>query len=160
MNPWLHGIGHTGAVIEDLVSVQLVIASPPGLLFDLVCDPALHPLIDGSGTVRAARSGNPERLQLGSTFSMDMRIVLGYRIVNTVVEFEEGHLIAWQHFYGHRWRYIFEPADGSTLVTEQWDARPSHGRLPLALLGFPARNRTGMQMSLVRLAELAAAREP
>lgn len=138
--------------------MQSEIAAPPGLLFDLICDPALHPLIDGSGTVRAARPGNPERLQLGSTFSMDMRIVLGYRIVNTVVEFDEGHLIAWRHFYGHRWRWIFDPVSGGTLVTEQWDARPARSRVPLALLGYPARNRTGMQASLERLAGLAATR--
>ena len=144
-------------MIEDLVSVQATIAASPQQLFDLVCDPALHPVIDGSGSVRAARPGNPQRLALGSTFGMDMHIILGYKIVNTVVEFEEGHLIAWQHFYGHRWRYIFDPVDAGTLVTEQWDARPSRGRVALGLLGYPARNRVGITKSLVRLADLAAA---
>lgn len=139
----------------DLVTVQALIAVPPQRLFDLVADPANHPLIDGSGTVVAARAGNPSRLALGSTFSMDMRLVLGYQIVNTVVEFDEGRRIAWRHFYGHRWRYDFEPVDGGTLVTEQWDARPSRGRLLLVALGYPARHRAGMRASLDRLAELA-----
>jgi hypothetical protein len=142
-------------VTDDLVSVQAIIAASPQQLFDLVADPARHPQIDGSGSVRAARPGNPDRLELGSTFSMDMRMVLGYRIQNTVVEFDEGKQIAWRHFYGHRWRYLFEPVEGGTLVTEQWDARPSRSRLALVALGYPARNRAGMQKSLDRLAELA-----
>lgn len=141
---------------EDLVSVQTLIAAPRQRLFDLVATPAMHPRFDGSGTVRAARAGNPDRLALGARFSMDMRIVLGYRIENTVVEFDEGRLIAWQHFYGHRWRYLFDDAgDGSTLVTEQWDARPSHSRLLLAAVGYAKRNRAGIEASLDRLAELA-----
>jgi Polyketide cyclase / dehydrase and lipid transport len=140
---------------EDLVSVQTLIPAPAQRLFDLVADPAMHPLIDGSGTVRAARPGNPARLYLGATFGMDMRLVLGYRIVNTVVEYEEGRLIAWRHFYGHRWRYLFEPVDGGTLVTEQWDARPAPSRLILVALGYPGRNRAGMKKSLDRLAALA-----
>jgi hypothetical protein len=135
--------------------VQAIIAASPQQLFDLVADPARHPQIDGSGSVRAARPGNPDRLELGSTFSMDMRLVLGYRIQNTVVEFDEGKQIAWRHFYGHRWRYLFEPVEGGTLVTEQWDARPARSRLALVALGYPARNRAGMQKSLDRLAELA-----
>jgi hypothetical protein len=142
-------------VTDDLVSVQAIIAATPQRLFDLVADPARHPQIDGSGSVRAARPGNPDRLQLGSTFSMDMRLLLGYRILSTVVEFDEGRRIAWRHFYGHRWRYLFEPVDGGTLVTEQWDARPARSRLALVALGFPARNRAGMRKSLDRLAELA-----
>jgi hypothetical protein len=125
-------------------------------LFDLVARPANHPVIDGSGSVRELLPGSPERLELGATFSMDMHIVLGYKIRNTVVEFEEGRQIAWQHFYGHRWRYLFEPAGAATLVTEQWDARPAKSRLMLSLLGFPARNRVGMLASLQRLEELAA----
>jgi hypothetical protein len=143
-------------VTDDLVSVQAIIAATPQQLFDLVADPARHPQIDGSGSVRAARPGNPDRLELGSTFSMDMRLLLGYRILNTVVEFDEGRRIAWRHFYGHRWRYLFEPVEGGTLVTEQWDARPARSRLALVALGFPSRNRAGMQKSLERLAELAA----
>ena len=47
-----------------------------------------------------------------------------YRTDNTVVEFEEGRLIAWCHFNRHRWRYELEPlGDGSTLVTETFDGR-------------------------------------
>jgi Polyketide cyclase / dehydrase and lipid transport len=142
---------------EDLVSVQTFIPAPAQRLFDLVADPAMHPIIDGSGTVRAARSGNPARLALGANFGMDMHLVLGYRIVNTVVEFDEGRRIAWRHFYGHRWRYLFEPVDGGTEVTEQWDARTARSRLILVGLGYPARNRDGIEKSLQRLTALATA---
>jgi len=89
-----------------------------------------------------------------------MKLVLGYKILNTVVEFEEGRLIAWRHFYGHRWRYRFEPVDEGTLVTEQWDARPSRSRLLLVAVGYPKRHRIGMTASLERLAALAESEGP
>jgi Polyketide cyclase / dehydrase and lipid transport len=143
---------------EDLVSVQTFIPATAQRLFDIVADPTQHPMIDGSGTVRGARAGNPERLALGATFSMDMRQIFGYRIVNTVVEFEEGRLIAWRHFYGHRWRYLFEPGEEGTFVTEQWDPRPSKGRGLLIALGYAARNRAGITQSLERLRALATQR--
>jgi hypothetical protein len=87
---------------------------------------------------------------------MDMKIVASYKIVNTVVEFEEPSLIGWRHFNGHIWRYRFEPVEGGTLVTEQWDARAAPTRLLLRLMGFPARNRAGMRATLERLDELAS----
>ncbi|MSV95386.1 MAG: dimethyladenosine transferase, partial [Actinobacteria bacterium] len=71
------------------VSAQLVIKASPEKIFDLLADPTKHSLIDGSGSVKAGRPGNPKRLSLGAKFSMDMRIKLPYRISNTVVEFEE-----------------------------------------------------------------------
>jgi uncharacterized protein YndB with AHSA1/START domain len=147
-------------MIEDLVTVQRMIDAPAQRIFDLVADPAMHPRIDGSGTVVAARAGNPDRLALGAKFSMDMKLVLGYKILNTVVEFEDGRLIAWRHFYGHRWRYRFEPVDGGTLVTEQWDARPAPARVLLAAVGYPKRHRSGMTASLDRLAALAESDVP
>jgi uncharacterized protein YndB with AHSA1/START domain len=142
---------------ERLVSVQALIAAPAQQLFDIVADPAQHPRIDGSGTVRQLRPGNPARLDLGARFAMNMHAGLPYRIVNTVVEFDDGRLIAWRHFYGHRWRYLFEAGPSGTLVTEQWDARTAWAALPLLAMRFPERNRAGMQATLVRLAEVAAA---
>jgi hypothetical protein len=139
-----------------LVSESAVIAAEPQRLFDIVADPAMHPKIDGSGSVRAVRSDAPPRLALGDTFGMDMKLGAAYKITNTVVEFDEGRLLAWRHFNGHIWRYLFEPVDGGTKVTEQWDARPVWNKLALRLSGFPKRNRAGIQATLKRLAELAA----
>ena len=42
-----------------LVSESRVIDAPAQQLFDIVADPAMHARIDGSGSVRALRSGGP-----------------------------------------------------------------------------------------------------
>ena len=133
------------------VSETRIIATTPETLFDLLADPAAHPVIDGSGSVKAVRDGNPQRLSLDARFGMEMRLGASYKITNKVVEFDEGHQIAWRHFNGHIWRYTFEPDGAATRVTEQWDARPAKNRFGLRLLGFPARNRRGMQATLQRL---------
>jgi len=138
------------------VSESKVIAAPAQRLFDIVADPAMHPVMDGSGSVQASRSDGPRRLELGSTFGMDMKLGAAYKITNTVVEFDEPRVIAWRHFNGHVWRYLFEPVDGGTRVTEQWDARPAKNRLLLRISGFPARNRAGIVATLNKLAELVA----
>jgi len=140
---------------HGLVTETRMIIADPQALFDIVADTAMHPVIDGSGTVRAARPGNPERLAEGAKFAMDMQLGASYRILNTVVEFEEGRRIAWRHFNGHVWRYVFEPVDGGTLVTEQWDPTGATSQLALRLSGFPARNRRAMRRTLERLDEVA-----
>jgi hypothetical protein len=103
------------------VSVERLIAAPPEKIFDVLADPSEHPVIDGSGTVKSARGDQPARLSLGAKFGMSMRLGIPYVIQNTVVEFEEGRLIAWRHFGGHRWRYELEPVDGGTRVRETYD---------------------------------------
>jgi len=141
-----------------LVSETRTIAADPQQLFDIVADPAMHPVIDGSGSVQKAHSGNPQRLTLGATFGMDMKLGAPYKITNTVVEFEEGRRLAWRHFNGHVWRYTFEPVDGGTRVTEQWDATKVWNKVALRLSGFPARNRDGIIATLARLDEVATAK--
>jgi len=138
-----------------LVSVRRVIAAEPQTLFDIVADPAQHPVIDGSGSVKAARTGGPSRLSLGAKFGMDMQLGASYKILNTVVEFAEPSLIGWRHFNGHIWRYRFTPVDGGTEVIEEWDARPAKNRWLLLLTGFAGRNRKGMQATLARLEQVA-----
>ncbi len=142
------------------MSVQRIIAADQQQLFDIIADPAMHPVIDGSGSVRSARPGNPSRLSQGATFSMHMQLGAPYHIRNTVVEFDEGRRIAWRHFYGHIWRYVLEPVDGGTLVTEQWDPAKAKNRLVLRLGGFPERNRRSMRRTLARLEEFAAPQSP
>lgn len=112
----------------------------------------MHPVIDGSGTVRAARS-NGEKLVLGSHFGMDMRLGVPYRINNLVVEFEQDRLIAWRHFSGHRWRYELEPVEGGTLVTETWDANRLRHKWLLRPLGFTRSTGPNMELTLERLAK-------
>jgi hypothetical protein len=141
-----------------LVSESRTIAADPQQLFDIVANPAMHPVIDGSGSVKAFQAGGPERLAMGAKFGMDMKLGAPYKITNTVVEFEDGRLLAWRHFNGHIWRYIFEPVEGGTKVTEQWDARPVWNKIMLRLSGFPKRNRAGILGTLQRLDELTAAK--
>jgi hypothetical protein len=139
------------------VSVERVIPGPAQAIFDVLADPSMHPVIDGSGTVRAEVAGNPGRLALGSQFGMAMKILRPYRIGNEVVEFEEGRRIAWSHIGGAIWRYELEPVDGGTRVRETFDY--SRTTVPLLawffrLARFPQRNRAGMEATLERLADL------
>ena len=137
------------------VSTSRVIDADRQALFDLVADPRMHPVIDGSGTVTGARDGLPERLSLGASFGMDMKTGASYRITNTVVEFEEGERVAWRHLSGHRWRYEFRDVDGGTEVTETFDWSTAKAKLPLELAGFPKRNLRAMEVTLGRLERLA-----
>ena len=139
-----------------LVRVSRVIDADPQTLFDIVADPAQHPVIDGSGSVTGMQAGGPERLGPGVKFGMDMHLGANYKIVNTVVEFDEPAVLAWRHFNGHVWRYRFRPVPGGTEVVEEWDARPARNRLLLLLAGFGRRNRKGMTATLQRLEELLA----
>jgi hypothetical protein len=85
---------------------------------------------------------------------MSMRMGALYRITNTVVEFEEGRRIAWQHLAHNVWRYELEPVDGGTRVRESFDWTTGRGRKAIEKMGFPERNRTGMETTLERLAYL------
>ncbi|MGH3498500.1 MAG: SRPBCC family protein [Nocardioidaceae bacterium] len=143
-----------------VVAVERTIAADPQAVFDVLADPAQHPVIDGSGSVQGVRPGNPKRLSLGARFGMDMRIGVSYKIANVVVEYEEGRLIAWRHFAGHRWRYTLTPVPTGTLVREEWDPTPVPlNWLAYVLMGFPRKNQAGMEQTLVRLEQhLAGAR--
>ncbi len=139
------------------VSGARVIAAPPDAIFDVLADPAMHPVIDGSDTVRASLGGRQPRLALGSEFGMRMRILVPYRITNRVVEFEEGRRIAWTHIGGARWRYQLEPVIGGTKVTETYDwstATVSLYDVGIRLLGFPRRNQAAIERTLDRLADV------
>jgi len=136
-----------------VVSAERVIQATPEKIFDLLADPTQHPRFDGSDTVKAAR-GDAVRLALGAQFSMDMRMGIPYRIKNTVVEFEDGRRIAWQHPAHNVWRYELEPVDGGTRVRESFDWTNGRGRKVIELMGVPKKNRKAMEATLERLAYL------
>ena len=123
----------------------------PHEVFELLRDPSMHPLIDGSGTVRAAL-GKGDKLMPGSEFGMQMRMGVPYRISNTVVEFDQDTLLAWRHFSGHRWRYELEATEGGTLVSETWDASRLRHKWVLRLLGYTRTTGPNMERTLERLA--------
>ncbi|QCB98662.1 polyketide cyclase / dehydrase and lipid transport [Arthrobacter sp. PAMC25564] len=139
-----------------LVSRSRFVAATPEAVFDVLATPALHSVIDGSGTVKGAQPHGPGRLALGAKFGMEMNVRVDYKILNTVCEFEEGRRIAWRHFYGHVWRYLLEPATDAagkpgTLVTEQWDARQVRGRIFLRLAGYLRRHPANLEQTLAKL---------
>lgn len=133
------------------VSVSRLIPAPADVIFDILANPARHPEIDGSGTVRSSKSEPDERLQMGSKFGMKMKLGVPYDIRNTVVEYEENHRIAWAHFGKHRWRYELEPTDGGTLVTETFDWSTSVLPMAIELMGYPKRHVPSMKTTLERL---------
>ena len=142
-----------------IISESVVIDAPAETVFAILADPRQQTRIDGSGSVRGLLAG-PDRLSKGATFGVDMKLFgVPYKMRNTVVEFEEGRRIAWRHFGGHRWRYVLEPTEGGTRVTESFDysmyAAPQ--RLLIEGLRFPARNRAGIAGTLAKLKQAAEA---
>ncbi len=149
----------------DVVSVERVIAAPPEKVFALLADPTKHPLIDGSGTVRAAKPGTSEHLELGSQFGMSMKLGIPYSMVSTVVEYEPNRRIAWQskpphvfgRFTGGRiWRYELDPVEGGTRVRESWDISQDHQRSFFRKGKVGEQTRANMEKTLERIAALVS----
>ena len=138
---------------KRIVSAERVIKAPASVIFDLLANPWKHHLIDGSGTVVQPRTGTPERLSLGATFSMDMKMKASYLTKNKVVTFEEDRAIAWHHFARFVWRYELTPVEGGTLVRESFDYSKPWG-LVIIPLGWPEKNRVSMERTLAKLAEV------
>jgi hypothetical protein len=147
--------------MSDVESVERVIPAAPEEIFALLADPRRHHEIDGSGTVRDAKD-SPERLGLGAKFGMSMHMGIGYSMVSTVIEFEEGRRIAWQTrppsslasklAGGRIWRYELEPVEGGTLVRESWDI--SQERIKLFVLPARGKTRKSMEATLARIEEV------
>ena len=143
----------------NTTAARIVINSPASKIFDLLANPASHRLFDGSDTIQKAISG-PERLSLGATFSMAMKIKVPYRIKNTVVVFEENRKITWCHLMKWTWTYeLLDLGNGSTQVTESFDASsiPTYAKQWLKMTGATAHNPKWMAKSLVRLKAICEA---
>ncbi len=147
----------------DVVTAEKLIHAPPDAIFALLADASRHPDIDGSGTVKQAKTGAPDRLSLGSIFGMSMKMGIGYSMVNTVVEFEDNRRIAWQARLpgflgriaaGRIWRYELEPTADGTRVRESWDVSQDHQRRMLKMGGLPEKTRENMERTLERIAQL------
>jgi uncharacterized protein YndB with AHSA1/START domain len=140
-----------------LVGARIEIDAPAEKIFSYLADPHAHSLFDGSATVRSVISG-PERLFLGARFGMNMKIKIGYRITNEVVEFQESKLIAWRHLMKWVWRYeLVDLGGGKTQVSEYFDATDCNmGQLWwLKKTQSLTRNPKWMAKSLVKLKVLA-----
>lgn len=140
-------------------AARITIEATPARIFDLLSNPRAHHRFDGSGTVKDAISG-PERLFLGATFSMSMKIKVPYRIKNTVVAFEENKKISWCHLMKWTWTYELQDlGNGSTQVTESFDASniPVISRWWLKKTGAMAHNPKWIAKSLVALKKISEA---
>jgi uncharacterized protein YndB with AHSA1/START domain len=139
---------------NEVARVSKIISAPPAAIFELLANPAMHAVIDGSGNVKAAQSDAPQRLALGTKFGMSMRMGVPYKITNEVVEFEENHRIAWRHFGGHIWRYVLEPVPGrddATKVTEEFDWKKNKSKLMLKAMGAFSKNHKSIEKTLDRM---------
>ncbi len=149
----------------DRTSVERLIIASPERIFDLLADPSRHHEIDGSGAVRQPKS-SPQRLALGSTFIMSMKMGIPYSTASTVVDFEVNRRIAWQTFStitwiarwggGRIWSYELQPDYGGTLVRETWDIAHEAPRAKRNLEKIRTRRYMieAMQRSLARLEEV------
>ena len=140
---------------NKIVSVSKLVPASAEQIFELLANPEMHPVIDGSGFVIAVSSA-PKRLSQGATFGMSMKRGVPYKMTNTVVEFVEGKQIAWRHFGGHVWRYILEPTTGGTTVTEQFSYGTSKSPLTLKLAGYVKGNEKAIKQTLANLADYFA----
>lgn len=148
---------------QDVVTVERIIKAPAEAVFAVIADPRRHREFDGSGTVREARDV-PDKLALGTTFGMGMRIVLPYAMVSTVVEYDENRRLAWQpkpayplvdRLAGGRiWRYELEPVEGGTLVRESWDISQESPLTKPVIRRAADQTRKNMTATLERLAAL------
>lgn len=149
----------------DHVSVERLIPAPAEAIFALIADPARHRDIDGSGTVRDAKPG-ASRLTKGSTFGMSMKWGVPYSMSNTVVEYDENRLLAWQTrgpgaigkvLGGRIWRYELEPAEGGTLVRETWDISQEAAFTKPGVKRLADTTAKNMAATLVRIEEIVTA---
>lgn len=141
---------------NKLISASHFVPATPHEIFELLANPAMHPVIDGSGSVKAAKDAAPKRLSLNATFGMSMKKGAPYKITNTVVEFVEDKQIGWRHFGGHIWRYILESTQGGTMVTEQFSYGTSKSPLMLELAGYVRKNELAIRKTLDNLARYFA----
>jgi len=140
-----------------VVTASREIAAPAEVIFELIADPTQQPRWDGNDNLREAAEGQRVRA-VGDVFTMRLR--RGGVRQNTIVEFDEGRLIAWRPNVpgkqqpGHLWRWQLEPiSERRTRVrhTYDWTQLKDRSRYPRAR----ATTTDKLAASLVRLAQLA-----
>jgi uncharacterized protein YndB with AHSA1/START domain len=146
------------SAMDRVVSATREIAAPAAVIFELIADPAQQPRWDGNANLAEAAAGQRVR-QAGDVFLMTLTRDGAVR-ENHIVEFEEGHLIAWRPSEvgrkppGHLWRWQLDALDAtSTRVTHtyDWSELTDRKRLPRAKATTPEK----LLASLTRLAALA-----
>jgi uncharacterized protein YndB with AHSA1/START domain len=143
--------------VPRVVSASREIAAGADTIFELIADPAQQPRWDGNDNLRRADTGQ-RVCAVGDVFTMTLRRH-GIR-ENTVVEFDEGRVIAWRPNVpgrkppGHLWRWELDPIDKDrTRVTHtyDWTELTDRSRFPRARATTTER----LAASLERLALIA-----
>jgi hypothetical protein len=136
-------------------SARIMINTSAEEIFSLLTNPHRHMDFDGSKTIQGNFSG-PDELVLGSKFGMRMKLGIKYRILNTVVEYEENKRIAWRHLGRWRWRYELRAiTPNQTEVTETFDGTTSVSQLWLNWRKAYPWTQIAVAKTLVRLKEIA-----
>lgn len=141
---------------ERILSAQIEIDAPAQVIFDLLIQPRRHAEIDASQSVQGIIKG-PERLALGDTFKVRMKVGVNYWVTNKVVEFEPNRRITWAHLLGNRWTYELTPlSPDRTLVRETNNLRAAGWKASLSPVARKHEAiRRSIAKSLVRLKILA-----
>jgi uncharacterized protein YndB with AHSA1/START domain len=154
---------------ENSVAVTRRVDAPASTIFALLCDPANHVAIDGSGMLRSTPTARMRKV--GDQFAVEMwNDEMGpYEMTNTIVEFEPDRLIRWQptmtrasrpedrddigNSASQRWGFeLISVDDTVTDVTETFDCIDSPEWLKTAVKGGQ-RWVEAMTMTLDKLAE-------
>lgn len=146
--------------VERIITASREIGAPAAAIFELIADPAQQPRWDGNDNLAEAPEGQRVRA-VGDVFRMKLTGDRGVR-VNQVVEFDEGHRIAWKPAEqganppGHLWRWELDPQpEGGTKVTHTYDwtkLDPNDEMRNARAMGITV---DYLRASLDRLAELA-----
>lgn len=141
---------------ECILSAQIEIDAPAQVIFDILIQPRRHAEIDASQSVQGIIKG-PERLALGDTFKVRMKVGVNYWVTNKVVEFEPDRRITWAHLLGNRWTYELTPlSPDRTLVRETNNLRAAGWKASLSPVARKHEAiRRSIAKSLVRLKKLA-----
>jgi uncharacterized protein YndB with AHSA1/START domain len=140
-----------------IVSASREISARLAQIFELIADPTQQPRWDGNNNLSDASPGQRVRA-VGDVFTMTL--TGGQLRENHVVEFDEGHRIAWRPAEpgekppGHLWRWELEPIHSSkarVTHTYDWTELTDKSRLRRAQATTPEK----LQASLDRLAALA-----
>ncbi len=144
---------------ERVVRADREIRASSERIFELIADPAQQPRWDGNDNLKEAAQGQRVRA-VGDVFTM--RLKRGGIRDNRVVDFVEGHRIAWRPSVqgkaepGHLWAWELEPLGPFvTRVTHiyDWTGLTDRSRMPRAR----ATTAEKLRYSLDRLAAIAEA---
>jgi uncharacterized protein YndB with AHSA1/START domain len=143
--------------VPRIVSASREVAAGAEELFELIVDPAQQPRWDGNDNLSEAMLGQRVHA-IGDVFTMTL--TGGSVRENHVVEFEEGHRIAWRPAEvgrrppGHLWRWELGPITPSlTRVTHTYDWTQLRDQKRLARARATTADK--LRASLDRLAALA-----